>query len=350
MHPAANLASTARPLAIVRWLLTVAAIIALIVVIGGITRLTESGVSITEWKPVTGVIPPLTEAQWQAEFAAYRLTPQYIQINGPAGMTLATYKFIFFWEWVHRLLARLVGLAFALPLAWFWIKGQIPQGFKPRLLVLLALGGMQGAIGWWMVKSGIQYDVKVSHLRLATHLMVALVTFAGLVWTALDMRAVARGGTPARLTQFSAIVLVMLAIQLIYGALMAGLRAGHVAADWPLMQDKLFPAGIDWSQGPGHALTSDPFLVHFIHRWWAWAVAAALILMARRLRRADMRGTSIAIHIAFGTQLLLGIATVMTGVALWLAVMHQLTGALLLAATVWGAHGLGRDNNRQVIA
>ena len=343
-------ADNARPLLLVQWLWLVAAMIAGIVVIGGITRLTESGVSITEWKPVGGIIPPLTQAQWQGEFDAYRQTPQFIQINGPAGMTLATYKAIFFWEWLHRLLARTVGMVFALPLAWFWVKGQIPQGFKPRLLVLLALGGLQGAVGWWMVKSGIQYDVKVSHLRLATHLMVALLTLSALVWTALDMRALARSAVPARLTRFSAVVLGMLAVQLIYGALMAGLRAGHVAADWPLMQGKLFPTGIDWSSGLGHALINDPFLVHFIHRWWGWAVAAALIVMARRLRTADMRPASIVIHIAFGTQLLLGIATAMSGVALWLAVLHQLTGALLLAAAVWGAHGLGSINSRQVIA
>ena len=350
MHGSASLHSTARPLAIARWLLAVAVMVVLIVVIGGITRLTESGVPITEWKPVTGVIPPLTEAQWQAEFDAYSQTPQYIQINGPAGMTLATYKFIFFWEWVHRLLARLIGFAFALPLVWFWVKNQIPHGFKPRLLVLLGLGGLQGAVGWWMVKSGIQYDVKVSHLRLATHLMVALVTLSALVWTALDMRALARGEGAARLTRFSAVVLIMLAVQLVYGALMAGLRAGHVAADWPLMQGKLFPAGIDLSGGLGHALISDPFLVHFIHRWWGWAVAAVLIIMARRLRRMGNRPPSLAIHSAFGVQILLGIATVMSGMAIWLAVLHQLTGALLLAATVWGAYGLGSNNNRQVIA
>ncbi|MEO6716435.1 MAG: COX15/CtaA family protein [Novosphingobium sp.] len=350
MHGTANRPSASRPLAIALWLFAVAAMIGLIVVIGGITRLTESGVSITEWKPFTGAIPPLTAAQWQAEFDAYRQTPQYIQINGPAGMTLATYKFIFFWEWVHRLLARLIGFAFALPLVWFWVKGQIPNGFKPRLLVLLMLGGMQGAVGWWMVKSGIQYDVKVSHLRLATHLMVALITLSVLVWTALDLRALARRAGLARLTGVSAVVLVMLGIQLIYGALMAGLRAGHVAADWPLMQGKLFPAGIDLSGGLGHALISDPFLVHFIHRWWGWAAAAALIIMARHLRRAGLRGASRAVHTAFGTQLLLGIATVMSGVAMWLAVLHQLTGALLLAVTVYGAHRLGSNNDRQVIA
>lgn len=331
------------PFAISRWLLAVAAIVALIVVVGGITRLTELGLSITEWKPVTGAIPPLSEAQWQAEFAAYQRIPQYTQVNGPAGMTLADYRFIYFWEWTHRLLARLVGLAFALPLAWFWLTRRIPAGYKPRLLALLALGGMQGAVGWWMVASGLSQDVKVSHLRLATHLMVALVTLAALVWTALDLRALGRGERRARMTRFSAAVLAMLALQLVYGALMAGLRAGHVAPDWPLMQGRLFPAGIDWSQGAGRALIGDPFLVHFIHRWWGWVAAAALVVMARRLRRAGLRPASIAIHSAFGTQLLLGIATVMSGVALWLAVLHQLAGALLVAATVWGAHGLGRQ-------
>ena len=338
-----------RPMAIARWLLAVATLVALIVVVGGITRLTESGLSITEWKPVTGAIPPLGEAEWHAEFAAYQRIPQYTEVNGPAGMTLADYKFIYFWEWAHRLLARLVGFAFALPLVWFWAKRQIPEGFKPRLLLLLALGGMQGVVGWWMVSSGLSQDVKVSHLRLATHLMVALVTLGALVWTALDMRALAGGRDSARLTRFSAIVLAMLALQLIYGALMAGLRAGHLAPDWPLMQGKLFPAGIDWSQGVGPALVSDPFLVHFIHRWWGWAAAAALIVMARRLRRAGQRRISVAIHSAFGTQLLLGIATVISGVELWLAVLHQLTGALLLGITVWGAHRLGMARQGQVL-
>jgi heme a synthase len=331
----------AAPLALARWLFAVAAIVCLILIVGGITRLTESGLSITEWKPVTGTIPPLNEAQWQAEFEAYKQIPQYIEVNGPAGMTLAEYKFIYFWEWVHRLLARLVGLAFALPLAWFWVKGRIPAGYKPRLLALLALGGLQGAIGWWMVSSGLTQDVKVSHFRLTAHLMVALVTLGALVWTALDLRALARGKPPARLTRFSAVVLVILALQLVWGALMAGLRAGQVAPDWPLMQGRLFPAGIDWSQGIGHALVSDPILVHFIHRWWAWVVVAVLIVMGRHLRRAGLRPASVAIHSAFGVQILLGIATVMTGVELWIAVLHQLVGGLLVAATVWGAHGLG---------
>jgi cytochrome c oxidase assembly protein subunit 15 len=334
-----------RPLILARWLLCVAVLVAVILVVGGITRLTESGVSITEWNPVSGTLPPIGEAQWQAEFAAYRQTPQFIQINGPAGMTLADYKVIFFWEWIHRLLARSFGLALAAPLAWFWVKRQIPVGYKPRLLALLALGGLQGAIGWWMVKSGIQYDVKVSHFRLAAHLLIALTTFAGLVWTALDLRALSRGEAPARMSRLGALALGVLFIQLLLGALVAGLRAGHVANDWPLMMSRLFPAGIDWSRGTLHALLYDPFLLHFLHRWWAWAVVAVLVITARAVRRRGVRASSLVLHSAFGTQILLGIATVMTGVPIWIAVLHQVVGAILLAATAWSAHILGRRDH-----
>jgi cytochrome c oxidase assembly protein subunit 15 len=340
--PGSTSDAVSRPLAMARWLWVVATMIAGIVVIGGITRLTESGVSITEWKPVSGILPPLSDAAWQAEYDAYRLTPQFIQINGPAGMTLATYKAIFFWEWLHRLLARTVGMAFALPLLWFWAKRQIPSGYKLRLIVLLMLGGLQGAVGWWMVVSGISHDVKVSHLRLATHLLLALTTFAAIVWTALDLRSDAQGVPKARITLWGVLAIGALFIQLGLGALVAGLRAGHVANDWPLMMGRFFPNGIDWSRGVGHALLYDPFLLHFIHRWWAWVVVAILLILARKVRKSA-RTVSIAIHSAFGTQVILGIATVMTGVSIWVAVLHQLVGALLLGGTVWGAHCLGRQ-------
>ena len=333
---------TASPLALARWLWVVAAVVLLIVAVGGVTRLTESGLSITEWKPVTGAIPPLTEAQWRAEFARYQQIPQYTEVNGPAGMTLADYKFIYFWEWVHRLLARLVGFAFALPLAWFWIRKQIPRGYKSRLVALLALGGLQGAVGWWMVTSGLTQDVKVSHFRLAAHLLVALITLGGLTWTALDLRALSRGEPRARLTRFAAVALAVLLVQLFFGALTAGLRAGYVASDWPLMQGKLFPDGIDWASGPVQALLHDPYLIHFVHRWWAWVVVAVLIVMGRKLKAAGGRPATIAVHSAFGTQIVLGVFTVWSGIALWLAAAHQFVGALLVAATVWGAHVLGR--------
>jgi cytochrome c oxidase assembly protein subunit 15 len=334
--------------AMVRWLLGVAALVFVIVVIGGITRLTESGLSITEWKPVTGAVPPLSEAAWQREFDAYQQIPQYIEVNGPAGMTLAQYKFIYFWEWIHRLLARLVGLAFALPLAMFWLRGSIPAGYKPRLLALLALGALQGAVGWWMVTSGLSADVKVSHVRLATHMGVALFTLGALVWTALDLAALRTGKGSARLTRLGVTVLAILAAQVLFGALVAGLRAGYVAGagwflldSWPLMQGSLFPDGIEWAAGGLHALFNDPYLVHFIHRWWAFVAVAALVVMARRLRAAGRRDVSVAIHTVFGTQILLGIATIWSGMDIWLAVAHQFTGALLVATTVWGAHVLG---------
>ena len=342
--------ANSRPAALAVWLLVVAAMVLAIVAVGGITRLTESGVSITEWKPVTGTLPPMSDTAWQAEFDAYRQTPQFREINGPAGMTLATYKQIYFWEWVHRLLARTIGLVLVGVTAIFWIRRTIPVGYKPRLLALIALVGLQGAIGWWMVESGIVNDVKVSHFRLAVHLLTALATLGGLVWTALDLLALARdpAARPARLTGFGGIVLAVLTVQLVLGAWVAGLRAGYVAGAgwfswdaWPLMQGRFFPEGIDWAAGAIHALSNDPFLTHFLHRWWAWVVVAVLVVLARRIRSSERRA-SIAVHAAFGTQIVLGIATVWSGVALWLAVAHQLVGALVVASTVWGAHILGR--------
>jgi cytochrome c oxidase assembly protein subunit 15 len=340
---AARTLSGARPLALANWLFTVAGLVVLIVAVGGITRLTESGLSITEWDVVTGTVPPLSEEAWQQEFAAYQQTGEYRLEAGPAGMTLADFKQIFFWEWFHRLLGRVIGLAFALPLAWFWIRREIPVGYRPRLLALLALGGLQGTFGWFMVRSGLSDTMTdVSHFWLSIHLLTALFTLAGLVWTALDLRQLAAGQKrPARLTGLSLATSLVLFVQLLLGAWVAGLNAGLASDTWPLMQEKLVP-DINWSNGIGWALTHEPFLLHFLHRWWAWAAVAMLVWMARRMRRAGARPASIAIHTAFGTQILLGIATVMTGVSLWLAVAHQLFGALLVAATAWGAHVLGR--------
>ena len=337
--------SAARPDALVRWLMFIAVLVFAMVVVGGITRLTESGLSITEWKPITGALPPLNEADWALEFDKYKAIPEYTEINGPAGMALAEFKFIYFWEWVHRLLGRLVGVAFALPLAWFWFKQVIPAGYKPRLVALLALGGLQGTIGWWMVSSGLSARTDVSHYRLAVHLLTALFILGGLVWTALDLNALARDprAKPAKLTRLAGLVLAILFVQLLFGAWVAGLNAGSVSNTWPLMNDRFVPEGIDATKGTLHALVNDPFLTHFVHRWWAWVAVIALIMLARRTRRAGARPASIAIHSAFGVQILLGVATVMTGVNIVLAVSHQAVGALLVAAAVWGAHVLGRS-------
>ena len=331
------------PAALARWLLAVAAVIVVMVIVGGITRLTESGLSITEWKPVTGAIPPLNEAQWQAEFDAYKQIGEYQQVSGPAGMTVADYKFIYFWEWFHRLLGRFIGLIYALPLAWYWVRGAIPAGYKPRLLALLALGALQGTFGWYMVRSGLSAEMTdVSHFWLSIHLLTALFTLAGLIWTALDLRRLAQipGARPARFTGLALIVSLILFIQLLLGAWVAGLNAGLASDSWPLMQGRIIPE-FDQSKGLFWAATHDPYLLHFLHRWWAWIAVAALIVLARRVRAFDRRA-SIAIHSAFGTQIILGIVTVWTGVALWVAVAHQGVGALLVAAAAWGAHLIGR--------
>ncbi|MFN3990299.1 MAG: COX15/CtaA family protein [Erythrobacter sp.] len=338
----ASTAPRARPLAIARWLEVVALMVVMIVMVGGITRLTESGLSITEWEVVTGILPPLTEAAWAEEFAKYQATPQYRLMTSIGGMSLADFQFIYFWEWFHRLIARVIGMAYALPLLWFWVRGAIPAGFKPRLVGLLALGGLQGLFGWIMVQSGLVGDmVAVSHFKLSLHLLTALLLLALLVWTARDMRSLARDpqAQPARLTGLAAVVAAVLFIQLLLGAWVAGLRAGHAAYDWPLMNGRLVPQ-IDWSGGVLWTLTHDPFLLQFLHRWWAWVAVAALIVLARRVRAADRRA-SVVLNITFGTMVLLGIATVMSGVSLWVAAAHQLVGALLVASTAWAMHALG---------
>ena len=259
-------------------------------------------------------------------------------------MTLEQFKGIFFWEYSHRLLGRVIGLAFFVPLAWFWLRRAIPRGFHWRLVALLALGGLQGVFGWLMVRSGLQPGmVEVAPGWLATHLLTALFTMAAIVWTALDLLALERdpAARPARLTGRGALVAVVLAVQLLYGALMAGLRAGLVTNEWPLMNGSVWPGVTQNGESLGHALFADPAVVHFIHRWWAWVTVAALVWLARKVRKTERRA-SVAIHSAFGTQIILGIAVVMAGVPIWLAALHQLVGALVVVATAWGIHTLGR--------
>jgi heme a synthase len=248
-----------------------------------------------------------------------------------------------------RLLGRLIGLAFALPLLWLAWRRAIPAGYGPRLVALLALGGLQGAIGWWMVTSGLSERTDVSHYRLAVHLLTALFIIGGLVWTALDLLALARdpAARPAALRPFALLVLLILLAQLMFGAFTAGLDAGYVSNTWPLMNDRLVPDGIQWLSSLWATVSSDPYLVHFIHRWFAWIAAIALILLARRAKRAGRRGASIAINATVGTQVALGIATVVSGIALPLAVLHQAVGALVVAAAAWGAHAIGGQNQPQ---
>jgi len=338
-----NVRHKKQPIAISNWLYFVASLVFIMVVVGGITRLTESGLSITEWKLITGTLPPLSEAAWLSEFNKYKQIPEFTQINGPAGMTLVDFKFIYFWEWAHRLLGRLIGLAFALPLAWFAFKRAIPDGYGLRLTGLLVLGGMQGVIGWWMVTSGLTERTDVSHFRLATHLLMALLILGALFWTALDLRQLAIGQSrQSKLTAFGLVVFIVLFLQLLFGAYTAGLNAGYVSNTWPLMNGSLIPSVIDWSGDIWSKLNSDHYMIHFIHRWWAWVTVGFLIVLARRIRPQSKKA-SIAIHSAFGVQILLGIATVMTSVDINFAVLHQAVGALVVISTTWGVHLLGRN-------
>jgi heme a synthase len=327
---------THRPNQIATWLLFVAFLVFAMVVVGGITRLTESGLSITEWRPISGTLPPLSDAAWMAEFEKYKAIPEYQLIN--KGMSLAAFKFIYFWEWVHRLLGRVIGLAFAVPLIWFALRRAIPQGYMPRLIALLALGGLQGTVGWWMVSSGLTLRTDVSHYRLATHLLLAFFILGGLVWTALDLKRLPQA--PARITGLAIGVAGVLFIQLLFGAYTAGLNAGQVSNTWPLMNNHFVPEGIEWSLS---AFANDPYLIHFIHRWWAWVTVIALILLAVRVKRSGNRAASIAIHSSFGIMVILGIATVLSGVYIVLAVLHQAVGALVVASTAWGMHSIGRN-------
>lgn len=334
--------SAPRPAALARWLWLVALLVVVVVGVGGITRLTESGLSITEWRPVSGVIPPTNEADWVKEFEKYKQIPEYREIN--KGMSLDAFKAIFFWEWVHRILGRLVGAAMVVPLLWYAWRRAIPSGYGWRLAALTSLVGLQGAIGWWMVASGLEYRVDVSHYRLATHLLTALFLLAGLVWTARDLAALARNrqARPARLTGFSLAVIGILFVQLLLGAWVAGLNAGQVASTWPLMNDYLVPEGIDWSGGAWLAITNDPFLLHFMHRWWSWAAALALLWLARTLARRGARTEAALIVAVVAAQMSLGIWTVLSGVSLWIAVLHQVVGAILVAVTAAALHRLGR--------
>jgi len=326
--------ATARPLALANWLLTVAALIFVMVVVGGITRLTESGLSITEWKPISGALPPLTQAQWEEAFRGYQQIPQYQQLN--SGMTLAEFKDIFFWEYVHRLLGRVIGLVIALPLLWFWVRKAIPRGYGVRLIGILLLIGLQGAIGWWMVASGLAERTEVSHVRLAIHLLTALLLFAAVLWTALDLRS--PGAIRRRVPTLALWALSALGLQLMFGALVAGLRAGYAFNTWPLMGDELYPAAAPWLAPLLRNFVDNPITVQFVHRWLAFGVLVFAIVVARQVKALGDRRESILLHSAVGAQILLGIATLMSGVALPIAAAHQGVAVLLLAAFLLAGH------------
>ena len=342
MLQASSLPPRVRPELLARWLFAVAALVVAMVVIGGITRLTESGLSITQWKPISGIVPPLTTAQWQAEFDNYKRIPEYTRLN--RGMTLAGFQAIFFWEYVHRLLGRVVGLAYILPLAVFWIGGRVPRGYAPRLLALVALVCFQGAIGWWMVASGLAVRTDVSHVRLAVHLTTALTLLAGTVWTALDLHTLGqdRMARPARLRVLAIVALLLLFAQIMFGAFTAGLRAGYAFASWPLMGDEWFPTATPLGEPLWRNAVDNPVVVQFIHRWLAFVAAAGLGVLAWRARQAYAPRTAALLVALVVLQIALGIATLLSGVAIPVAVAHQANAALTLIAATAAAHAVGR--------
>ena len=342
--PSASAApARARPFALSNWLLLVAAMVLAMVVVGGITRLTESGLSIVKWEPISGALPPLGDAAWQAEFAAYRNSPQYQLVN--TGMSVADFKTIFFWEYVHRLLGRVIGLVFALPLAWFAWKRAIPKGYGWKLVAILALGGLQGAIGWWMVASGLVDRPEVSHIRLAIHLLTALTIFSACLWVALDLRALALDpdARPARMPTIGIWALCALALQLMYGAYVAGLDAGYAYNSWPKMGDEWFPSDTPMLRPAILNVVDNPIVVQFVHRWLAWGVAAAVAAVAFACFRRERNFWGGALVSAVAIQISLGIATLVSGVEIPLAAAHQGMAVVLLGTILAAAHSLGRQ-------
>ena len=339
--PARPAAPAPSPRALSNWLIAVAALVVLMVIVGGITRLTESGLSMVRWEPISGTIPPLDEGAWQREFDHYRATPQYQQVN--TGMTLAEFKTIFFWEYVHRLLGRLIGLAFALPLLWFWWKRAIPSGYGWKLGGLFGLGALQGAIGWWMVASGLVDVPEVSHIRLAVHLLLAFAIFAAIVWVSLDLNALAKDAAarPVKLPLLGIWALCLTFVQFLFGAYVAGLEAGVYFDTWPLMGTEFYPSSYEWLEPALRNFVDNPIMVQFVHRWLAIVVAALLVWLALRTWRHDFRADAALLVGAVFAQLLLGILTILSGVQIDIAVAHQGMAALLLAALVTAAHRLG---------
>ncbi|HEY0650915.1 COX15/CtaA family protein [Phenylobacterium sp.] len=324
-----------RPVAI--WLLAVAAMVLAMVIVGGATRLTDSGLSITEWKPVTGAIPPLSQADWQAEFARYRQIPQYSQLN--AGMSLAAFKSIYWWEWSHRLLGRLTGVVFFVPFVWFAVRRQLPRRLFLRLGGIFVLGALQGLVGWWMVASGLSHRVSVAPERLMVHLGLAFALLGLLLWTAFDAWAgTARQTLPSPWGRRAAWLLGLVYLQVLLGALVAGNDAGFVYNDWPLMNGRLLPD--DYASASLWAtLAHSQGAVQLHHRLVAYvltAVAVTLGVAAWRSRYLahESKLLGVAVAGAVAAQALLGIATLMLGAPVGLSIVHQLAAALVLTLAV----------------
>lgn len=334
-----------RSRAVAVWLIAVAVLVLAMVVVGGATRLTDSGLSITQWKPVTGAVPPLNAGDWAAEFAKYKTIPQYKLLN--AGMSLAQFKTIYWWEWSHRLLGRLVGLVFFVPFVWFAVRREIPSRLFLRLAGIFVLGGLQGAVGWWMVASGLDHRVSVAPERLMIHLGLAFALLGALVWTALDAWAGwARQTLPSPWGRRALWLVALIYVQVLLGALVAGNDAGLVYNDFPLMGGGFLPhdyAGDSFWATVAHSQGA----VQFHHRMMAYLVFAVALAMGITASRSsylarDSKLLGVAVAAAVTIQASLGIATLMTRVPVGLGLAHQLMAALTLSLAVAWAWRLRR--------
>jgi cytochrome c oxidase assembly protein subunit 15 len=323
------------------WLLSIAVLIAIMVLVGGATRLTESGLSIVEWKPVTGTLPPLTQEQWTEAFEAYKTIPQYRELN--AGMNLSEFKTIFWWEWSHRLLGRVIGIAYLLPFLWFLWRGALGADLRRRLWLIFGLGALQGAVGWWMVASGLSQRVEVSQYRLATHLVLALLIFAAIVWTLRRLADRPPSAASLRLKITSVALLALTFVQVYLGALVAGLRAGKVYNTWPEIDGALIPsaARLFFETPWWRNLFDNTLTVQFEHRMTAYALFAlaalhALDAVRSRAGTAAVNG-ALWLAAAVTLQAMLGILTLLNQVPMSLALAHQAVAIAVLTLAIFQA-------------
>lgn len=330
--------------AIALWLIGCCLMILAMVVIGGITRLTESGLSIMEWAPLSGAIPPLTQAEWQRLFALYQQIPQYRAAN--AGMTLAEFQSIFWWEWVHRLWGRLIGVAFLLPFLWFLVRRSIPAGLTPHLVALFLLGGLQGVIGWFMVASGFAERVSVSQYRLVLHLGLALVIYGYMLWVAFGLLSpVPPALDPARAAKLRRRLdglLALAGVTMVFGGFVAGLDGGFLYNSFPLMNGRLLPEEFLATRPAWLDPFESPATAQFVHRWLAVGLLAAVLAVWAAARRGALpRAVRRALDLAAGMVLLqaaLGIATLLLVVPIPLAAAHQAGAVVLLGLLLWARH------------
>jgi heme a synthase len=343
---ASDITNHVRVRAIRCWLYAVAALVLAMVLVGGATRVTESGLSITEWKPVVGALPPLSADAWQAEFEKYQAIPQYREIN--RGMSLDAFKTIYWWEWTHRLLGRVIGIAFLLPFLWFLWRGWVGPGLRARLWFIFGLGALQGAVGWWMVASGLADRVEVSQYRLATHLVLAAIIYAAMVWTAQGLGARPPEFVTARTRNSAVALMILVLVQLYLGALVAGLRAGLVYNTWPLIDGAFVPdvARLFFDVPAWRNFFENTLTVQFDHRMMAYALwlFAALHLAGvwRTAGRGPAMAGALALFSAITVQAAFGIVTLLDHVPLALALAHQALAMVTLTIAVVHAAGVSR--------